>query len=287
MTTRSSIASLALACSAVLVVAPAPTGAAAPDAGERPATRIDYPGHGVEVRRGSGDERRLRGTPVDLRRFVRARLDVLFRDAGSRPRCATSPTVVVQRFQGSRSGAGSGWASAGEGWYSPCPGGGYAVLYEKVGSHWRAILGTQEARFCQDLAWYGVPGFVAGARCLTEDLREVGYRTHDDVGASAEATARRAVSAAGGNRIVPSSHVTTPAVRERLRGLVDHGAYLAVDRCVSAGDDDPLAAHLGDAPYGCGVTATHRRRPDAPFLLRMEPAGGDVVATEVVPVGGQ
>ena len=281
MTARSLVASLALACSAVLAVAPTPAVAAAPDAGARPTVRIDYPGHGVEIRRGSGDERRLRGTPADFRRFVRARLDVLFRDAGSRPRCATSPTVVVQRFQGSRS---AGWASVGEGWYAPCPGGGYAVLYELVGSRWRAILGTQEARFCQDLTWYGVPGFVAGARCLTEDFREVRYRTHDDVGVSPEATARRAVSAAGGHRVLPSRHLTTPAVREQLQRLVDHGAYLAVDRCVRAGDGDPLSASLGDAPYGCGVTATHQQRPDASFLLRMAPVGDDVVITEVVPV---
>lgn len=290
MTTRSFIASLALVCSAVLVAAPAPAGAAphgaassdtpaATGAAPRAATRIDFPGRGVEVRRGSGDERRLRGTTADFRRFVRARLDRLFREAGSRPRCATSPTVVVQRFQGS---GDSAWATAGEGWYSPCPAGGYAVLYERTGSGWRAVLGTQEARFCQDLAWYGVPVFVAGRTCLTEDFRQVGYRSHGDVGASPEATARRAVSAAGGHRIVPSRHVSTTAAREQLAALVDHGAYLEVGDCVVAGDDDPLAAQLGDATYGCEVTATHRRRADASYLLRMETVGEDVVATDVV-----
>ncbi len=287
MTARSLIASLALACSAVLLAAPVPAGAAPgqapPGSSLRAATRVDYPGQGVEVRRGSGDERRLHGTPADLRQFVRARLDVLFRQAGRRPRCATSPTVVVERYQGPGR-RGSGWASAGEGWYDPCPGGGYAVLYERVGAHWRAILGTQEARFCQDLAWYDVPGFIAGPTCLTEDFRQVRYDSHHDLGTSREATARRAVSAAGGHRVVPSRHVTTRAAREQLRALVDGGAYLDVGECASAGDDDPLAAHLGDAPYGCAITATYRRRADASYLLRMAPVGDDVVVTEVVPV---
>ena len=100
---------------------------------------------------------------------------------------------------------------------------------------------------------------------------------------SPEASARRAISAAGGNRIVPARHVALPAARQQLRALVDHGDHLEVDHCLSAGDDDPLAAQLGDAAYGCAVTASHRRRPDQTYLLRMATSGEDVLVTEVVP----
>lgn len=273
MSVRSMLAPLLLVCCSALALSPASTAPAA--AGPR-AVRIDYSGEGVEVARGSGDESRLRATPAGFKRFVRARLDVLFREAGSKPRCATSPTVVVDRYHG------AGWASVGEGWYGACPGGGYAVLYRRVGSHWRTILGTQEARFCQDLAWYGVPAFVAGRTCSTEDYRAVPYRTHRTRTTSPEATARRAVSLAGGHAVVPARHVAGEATREQLQGLVDRGAHLRVDECARQDDGSPLSAQLGTAPYGCGVTATYRRDREESLVLRMAQAGEDITVTEVV-----
>lgn len=297
MTIRSSIASLALVTAGLVTAVPAHAGTAGPAAssatssaaasatafaassptGQRAVTRIDYPGTGVQVARLSGDERRLRGTPAGFKGFVHARLDRLFREAGSRPGCATAPTVVVQRYHG------TGWAAAGEGWYEPCPQGGYAVLYRRAGSHWGAVLPSQDLRFCEDLAWYAAPGFVAGRSCLTEDLRAVPYRTHDERGASPAASARRATGAANGRPSIPQRHVSLPTARARLRALVDGGARLDVDRCVSAGDGDPLDAHLGDAAYGCAVVASYRRRPAETYLLRMATAGDDVLVTDVVP----
>ena len=271
------LATITLLAAGLVAAVPAHAGTASTDTDRRAATRIDYPGHGVEVARLSGDERRLRGTPASFKRFVHARLDRLFREAGSRPRCATAPTVVVERYHG------AGWATAGEGWYTPCPQGGYAVIYQRAGSHWRAVLGSQDLRFCQDLAWYGVPGFIAGRSCLTEDLRPVRYRGHDAQGTSPAATARRAVGAAGGLRTVPQRHVSLPQARTQLRALVDGGAYLETGRCIHAGDDDPLAAQLGDAAYGCAVVASYRRRADETYLLRMVTHDDDVLVTEVVP----
>ena len=237
--------------------------------------RIDYPGHGIEVRRTSGDQRMLAGTPRSFKRFVRARLDVLFEDAGSRPRCATSPTVVVSRYHG------GGWARAGEGWYSPCPAGGYAVIYEKASSGWRQVLGTQELRFCQDLAWYRVPRFIAGRTCMNERVKEVRYRRGRSATDSATASARRVASVAHGNPIVPVKEVLTPASEEQLVVVIARKGYVTIEECVRAGDADPAAAHLGGAPHGCRVTVTYRKGRTESVMLRMDE---NFVVTELYPV---
>ena len=203
-----------------------------------------------------------------------ARLDVLFEDAGSKPRCAASPTVVVDRYHS------AGFASAGEGWYGKCPGGGYAVIYEKAASGWRQILGTQEARFCQDLAWYGVPRFIGGSTCITEAFKEVGYRPATSDTTSPEASARRVISILGGNPIVPAEEVLEPAASEQLAVLIARQGYLSVDACFSAGDSGPVAAHLGDAAYGCAVTATYKKDKSESYMLRMD---DDCVVTELFP----
>ena len=49
---------------------------------------MKYPGIGIEIKRTSGDERKLKGTPRSFKKFIRARLDELFEEAGSKPRCA-------------------------------------------------------------------------------------------------------------------------------------------------------------------------------------------------------
>jgi hypothetical protein len=281
MTSRSLLSLILFVCLGATVPAPSSAGAAPVESRRhQPVTRIDYPGYGIQVARLSGDQRKLEGTPRSFRRFVRARLDVLFEEAGSKPRCATSPTVVVDRYDG------RGWAKAGEGWYGKCPAGGYAVIYDKTASGWRQILGSQEVRFCQDLAWYGVPRFIAGARCLTEDLAAVSYRTHDDTTLSPEATARRAISIISGVPVLPEAKVILPRALTQLQALSDKGAYVTVDECVVAGDGSPLAVHLGDAPYGCAVTATYTKGDKGTtesVMFRMRPDGDDLLVTELHP----
>lgn len=273
MTRRSLLSFVLFVCLGATLPASSSAGAAPVEGRHQLAvTRIDYPGHGVEVARLSGDQRKLEGTPRSFKRFVRARLDVLFEEAGSKPRCASSPTVVVDRYDG------RGWARAGEGWYGECPAGGYAVIYDRTGSGWRQILGSQDVRFCQDLAWYGVPRFIAGAKCLTEGLSAVRYRNHDDTTGSPEASARRAVSIISGLPILPEAKVILPAALTQLHALGDKGAYIAVGECVAAGDGSPLAAQLGDSPYGCTVTATYGKNRSESIMLRMS---GDFLVTEL------
>jgi hypothetical protein len=275
MTRRSLLSFVLFVCLGATVLAPSSAGATPVESRLHGAvTRVDYPGHGIEVARLSGDQRRLAGTPRSFKRFVRARLDVLFEEAGSKPRCATSPTVVVDRYDS------RGWARAGEGWYGRCPAGGYAVIYDKTRSGWRQILGSQDVRFCQDLAWYGVPRFIAGAKCLTEELSAVRYKTHDDTTGSPEATARRAISIISGLPILPATKVVLPAALTQLQALGEKGAYLAENECVAAGDGSPLAVHLGDAPVGCAVTATYGKNRSESIMLRMS---DDLLVTELHP----
>ena len=275
MTRRSLLSLILFGCLGVTALAPSSAAAAPVESRHHQAVnKINYPGHGIEITRLSGDQRKLRGTPGSFKRNVLARLNVLFEEAGSKPRCATSPTVVVDRYDS------RGWAKAGEGWYGRCPAGSYAVIYEKTGSGWRQILGSQEARFCQDLAWYGVPGFIAGAKCLTEDFSVVRYQPHDDTIGSPEATARRAISILSGVPILPEAHVILPAALAQLQALSEKGAYVTVGECIAAGDGSPLAVHLGDAPYGCAVTATYGKNKSESIMLRMS---DDFLVTELHP----
>lgn len=276
MTRRSLLSLIVFLCLGASALAPVSAGAAPPEGRTARAAvaKIDYPGNGIEIARQSGAQRRLTGTPRSFKKFVTARLDVLFDQAGSKPRCAASPTIVVDRYHG------DGWASAGEGWYGACPEGGYAVIYERARSGWQQILGTQEARFCQDLAWYGVPAFIGGRRCLDEELDQVRYHRGKADTASPDATARRVISIVGGNPIVPQDDVLQPAAAEQLAVVIARKGYLSVDACVAAGDGGPVAAHLGAAPYGCAVTATYKKNKAESILLRMT---DDFLVTELYP----
>lgn len=269
---------LALLIPTGLALAAAPAGSAPPtDRSAHAVTKVNYPGYGIEITRTSGDQRKLEGTPRSFKKFVKARLDVLFEEAGSKPRCASSPTVVVDRYHS------RGFASAGEGWYGECPSGGYSVIYRKSETGWQQILGAQEARFCQDLAWYGVPAFIGGRTCLAEDFKLIRYGgANHDIG-SPEATARRSIALAGGNPIVPAAHVISPPPRKQLKALIDGGAYLTAGECLEAADGGPLAVHLGDASYGCVVTATQKNDTVESFMLRMYVEGDDLLAYSLQP----
>lgn len=223
-------------------------------------TKVNYPGTGIAITRTSGDERKLEGASRSFKKFVKARLEVLFKEAGSKPRCAASPTVVVDRYHS------GGFASAGEGWYGKCPAGGYAVIYKLADDGWQQILGTQEARFCQDLAWWGVPRFIGGSKCLTENFKAIRYRPADTEAASPEATARRVLSLSGGAPILPAEDIIVPAAEAQLEALIDDGAYLTVEECLSD---------------GCEVTATYKKGKKESLMMRMN---ADLVVTEIVSI---
>lgn len=235
-------------------------------------TKIKYPGIGIEVVRLSGAQRKLEGTSRSFKKFVKARLDVLFEEAGSKPRCAKAPTIVIKRYDS------RGFASGGEGSYGPCAGGGYAILYKHSASGWEPILGTQDARYCQDLAFYGVTDFIGGPQCVTEQEKVVRYHLAGADTVSPEASGRRVEGIASGFPLVPSDDVLTPAAAEQLAVVIARKGYLNVDACFRAGDAGELASHLGDAPYGCAGTATYKKGKAESIMLRMD---DDFVVTEL------
>jgi hypothetical protein len=277
MSKRALVALLMFLSLGATALAPASAGAAPAERRQQSITKINYPGYGIQVTRLSGDQRKLEGTPGSLKRFVKARLDVLFEEAGSKPRCAESPTLVVDRYDS------RGWAKVGEGWYGACPAGGYAAIYDQTSSGWRQILGAQDVRYCQDLAWYGVPNFIAGGKCLTEEPAVVNYGTNKVTTTSPEATARRALAVASDFTIVPVKHVAVPEAVKQIQVLIDQGASLTVGECMEAGDGNPLGVHLADASFGCAVSATYAkgRHEDASIMFRMTADGDDIVLTEL------
>lgn len=241
-------------------------------------TKVKYPGNGVEIARLSGEEKSLKGAPRSLKRFIRTRLDELFEEAGAKPRCATAPTIIIDRYDS------RGFASGGEGSYGPCPGGGYAIIYKRSDSGWEPILGTQDVRYCQDLAFHGVTDFI-GRDCITEDGRAVRYHLRKTDTASPEASARRVARLVGGYPQVPTQDVLSPSAAEQVAVLIAKESYVDVDSCVAAGDADPLADRLDGSPFGCAVTAYKtpmKKGRKESFLLRMN---DDFLVTELYPLG--
>lgn len=276
MNRRSLLALLMFLSLGVAALVPATAGAAPADHQKsQEVTKIKYPGKGAEIARLSGDERLLEGASRNFKAFIRARLDEMFEEAGSRPRCATAPTIVIKRYDG------RGFASGGEGSYGPCAGGGYAILYKHSDSGWEPILGTQDVRYCQDLAFHGVTDFVGGPDCVTEGGKVIRYHLRQTDTASPHASARRVARFVGGYPSVPSEDVLTPSAAEQVAVLVAKKAYVEVDSCVAAGDPDPLADQLGGSPFGCSVTAyrtAFKKGIKESFLLRMD---DDFMVTEL------
>lgn len=280
-----------VAASAVLLLAAVPAAPAAPPAappGSSPAAsrdvvKIDFPGsQGIAVRRGSGAERRLAGTPRSFKRFVRARLDTLWRQSGSKPRCATAPTVVVARYHG------KGFASVGEGVYDPCPAGGNRATYVKQGGRWKAVLGTQEVLPCADLQWFGVPRFIGGKRCATEDWDLVAYRPGAQPRSSAEASARRLASLPFTVRAtgIPVSGFATSEAAAKVRAELADGAYLTVEDCGVGGDGSEAGSHLAPGTPGCVLRASYDDNTYAVLFAVPMVTGGDgiVRASDMLPV---
>lgn len=279
MNRRSLLALLMFLSLGVATLAPATAGAAPADKqASQAVTKIKYPGIGIEIARLSGDQRKLKGASAGFKAFIVARLDEMFEDAGSKPRCAEAPTIVIKRYDG------RGFASGGEGSYGPCAGGGYAILYKHSDSGWEPILGTQDVRYCQDLAFHGVTDFIGGPDCVTEGGKVIRYHLRQTDTASPEASARRVARFVGGYPSVPSEDVLTPSAAEQVAVLIAKEAYVDVDACVAAGDPDPLADQLGGSPFGCSVTAyktAFKKGKGQSFLLRMN---DDFIVTELLPL---
>lgn len=277
MTRRSLLSLILFLClgSTALVAVSATASDPADRKASAAATKITYPGVGVQISRLSGKQSKLKGAPRSFKKYVVRRLDEMFVEAGSKPKCATGPTIVIKRFDA------RGFASGGEGSYGPCPGGGISTLYTLSDSGWEPILGTQDARYCQDLAFFGVTNFIGGPDCITEDGRAVPYRLKKTAPASPEASARRVARIVGGYPAVPSEDVLTDSAADDVARLIAKNAYVDIDTCVAAGDSDPLAEMLGDAAYGCSVWAYKTPAKEGAkqgFLLRMD---DDFVVTDV------
>jgi len=261
----------------------APAAAAMSAPGARDTVKIRYPGRGVVVRRGSGDEQRLTGAPRSLKRFVRARLDTIWKQSGSRPRCATAPTVVVERYHG------AGFASVAEGVYNPCPGGGNRATYVFRNGRWRAVLGTQEVLPCADQQWFAVPRFIAGRQCATEgewDL--VPYQLGTYPRSSPEASARRLAGFPLTPRTlgIPASGYALRAAADKVRADVKRGAYFSPAGCGVGGDGSAAGEHLEPGAPGCLLRASWDRNSYAVLYavpMVVTPTGV-YRATELIPV---
>ncbi len=77
------------ACLNATALAPASAGAAVEGrASQQTVNKISY-GSGIEIARLSGDQHQLKGPPGSFKRFSKARLGVLFEEAGSKLRHRT------------------------------------------------------------------------------------------------------------------------------------------------------------------------------------------------------
>lgn len=150
----------------VAVLALLAPSAAAVAAQPRQGDVVRYPGRGVQVWRHGGDLAKLHETPAGFRRFVAHRLDVLWRQAGARPRCEHSTMVQVRVYDARRyariTNTGN-FAHAGD--PASCSGGGYTSVAARWNGRWREVVAGQEAFACADLHHYRVPASVADRSC--------------------------------------------------------------------------------------------------------------------------
>jgi hypothetical protein len=231
---------LVVAVLGVLLVSLAPVGSAS-----SPRT-VTYPGFGLQVH--LGEESELDQTSPAFRRFVHDRLLRLWKFAGGSQKCRPAPTVVVKTWMS------DGFARVGEGIYAPCPGGGYSQLYLVRDGEWRApqVLGSQEARSCSLMRWFGIPRPVADRECYPDVGDLVKYRTYelpDDYSTADYAAAVLASTVEEGTGV--SHDWAEAAVVEELSRMKDDGAdTFTVTRCFGP-DDAEYGGVLGRAPRGC------------------------------------
>ena len=105
------------------------------------------------------------------------RLDVLWRQAGARPRCAHSTLVQVRVYDAreyARISNTGNFAHAGD--PASCSGGGYTSIAARWNGRWREVIAGQEAFQCADLRHFAVPATVADRYCYDESGELVVYR---------------------------------------------------------------------------------------------------------------
>lgn len=241
--------------------------------------KVTYPKGGLQIRRLSGKEAKLTGTPASLKRFVRKRLDTLYREDGSKPRCAKAPTVVISRYHS------DGFARAAEGIYAPCASGGYAITYIRANGAWKPVLGTQDVLPCADFAWFGIPKFIAGNTCLSEDYEPIKYRPGTQERSSGKASARRLSNITFRNGI-PLAGFATSTAAKKARQLTRKGAYLEATECVTGGDGSEAGKHLAAGQEGCLIRASYDDNTYA--VLHVVPmvvnAAGDHIGQDLIAI---
>ena len=166
-----------VALAALAAAGPAPANAQRPDR-ERAGTEVVvYPGDGVDVWRHGRDLGKLKRTPPAFRRFVDARLDHLWREAGARAKCGSSVLITVKQYGPRRYAllSNEGWfAHAGD--PASCNAGGHYTIAAHWNGRWRAVLSGQDLLTCRELNQYGVPRSIGGPTCLNANGRPVRYR---------------------------------------------------------------------------------------------------------------
>jgi len=166
-----------IAFAALATSGPAPAQAHQADGGRVAGETVVYPGHGVKVWRHGGDLGKLTATPPAFRRFVRARLDLLWRENGARPKCGNSVLISVKQYGPRRYAllSNEGWfAHAGD--PTSCNSGGHYTIAAHWNGRWRAVLSGQDLLTCRQLHHYRVPRSIGGPRCVNADGEPVRYR---------------------------------------------------------------------------------------------------------------
>lgn len=130
---------------------------------------IVYHGFGKSMWRAETHLGQLRGTSRAFRRFVRARQNHLWVQAGRRSRCAHAALVMVKEYRT------DGFARiSDEGMFQhrgpvSCADGGAEAIWALSGGRWRELAMAQSPGYdCRMLNHYRVPSSIAGHQCDDE-----------------------------------------------------------------------------------------------------------------------
>ena len=221
----------------------------------------DLPRHGIEISRLSGDERKLAGTPRSFRRSSGPGSTCSSTTTDSKPRCATAPIVVVDRYHGAglaapvRVGtARARLAATPSSTTRPSQAGARSSAPRKHGSA-RTSRGTA----CPRSSAAGRASTRTSSRSATTAGRPTPSAPRPPLAVSSRS--RAATRSCPRPMTSAPPRQTTDGTR-RAQGLPRPSTTAS-----TAGDSGPLAVQLGDAPYGCAITATYRKNRTSPIML--------------------